>query len=239
MAPHLTPHPLHRAHGSTLLTTPLTTILASINGPLEPSRRDELPSTTYLEISLRPASGVPSPREKWLESIVGGVLRSVILGQMLPRTMVQIVLQVVSEGKMRRQLRDVAVLPALVNAAFAALVDCGLPLGRTVVAGLAVVRGSGEVVVDPSTVEDLRGCRSVHAMGFDGRGEVVMEVSEGVFGVEVWEEVGGRLRAWCLSAIERKEGDEAMGDGEVEDEGWLRKALEENVRRGTAWRESG
>lgn len=33
-------------------------VLGAVNGPIEPQRRDELPEEAFLEVHIRPASGV-------------------------------------------------------------------------------------------------------------------------------------------------------------------------------------
>jgi exosome complex component RRP46 len=49
--------PLSSPDGSSLLTLYGFTILSSVSGPIEVSRRDELPSESYLEVNIRPAVG--------------------------------------------------------------------------------------------------------------------------------------------------------------------------------------
>lgn len=56
--PTATLHPLPRADGSASYTTPSGySILASLNGPIEAQRRDELPEEAFLEVIVRPESG--------------------------------------------------------------------------------------------------------------------------------------------------------------------------------------
>jgi exosome complex component RRP46 len=50
--------PLFRADGSATHTSNGYTILASINGPIEVQRRDEIAEEAALEVHIRPASGV-------------------------------------------------------------------------------------------------------------------------------------------------------------------------------------
>ncbi|KAK5170446.1 exosome non-catalytic core subunit rrp46 [Saxophila tyrrhenica] len=242
MPPTLTLHPLHRADGSATHTTPLFTILAAANGPLEVSRRDELPEEAAIEVNVRPCSGVGGPRERWMEGVITSLLKSLVLVNMYPRTLVQVTLQVTKEpgmGGLKRAVKDVALLAGLGNAAFAALVDAGVALGGTMVVGLGVAR-EGEVVVEPGEKE-LLGCGSVHAVAWGMRGEMLMAESAGRFGVEEWEGVAGRLRGDAMGAIKNDEedGDDVM-DGEVgQKEPWLRQALGESVRDAGAWRETG
>lgn len=242
MPPQITTSPLSRPDGSATYTDALSTVLAAVNGPLEVSRRDELPSEATLEIHVRPAAGVGGPRERWLEAVLHAVLRSAVLVHLHPRALVQVSLQVVREpagggvglGKGRG---EVAVLPALVNAAVLALVGGGVGLEGMVSAVLVAVGRKGEVVVAPG-VEVLEGCESLHAVACAAGGGLVMDESTGRFDLGVWGEAVERAREVCLAAFASKGEDEAMANGDVEAEPWMRQVLEEKVRDANAWRES-
>ena len=240
MPPDLNHHPLIRADGSATFSSPLFTILAAVNGPIEVQRRDELPEEAAIEVNLRPSSGAGGPRERWLESVIHSLLRSVLLVHMHPRTLVQVTLQVTKEPgiKMKRGVRDVTIVPALANAAFLALVDGGLPLGRTMCAGLAVVRDGGDVVVEPGEKEVV-GCTSLHALVYTREGELLLDQSSGRFDLGQWEDVAERLRKACVAATASAGEDTSMMNGTAEDAPWLRQALEEKARDDAAWRESG
>jgi len=238
MIPQLTTSPLNRADGSATYTTSLFSILAAVNGPVEVQRRDELPEEAAIEVNLRPGSGAGGPRERWLESIVASMLRSVLLVHLHPRTLVQVTLQVVKEpgAPFRKGRGDVAVLPSLINAAFLALVDGGLPLETTMSAALVAVSTNGELLREPS-VKDLLACKSVHAMAFDMQGEMLLDQSTGDFDVDTWEKVVDLAQQSCVGAIASAGEDESMANGGADDEPWLRQALEGKVRKSNAWRE--
>ena len=51
--------PLNQADGSVELSFNGYKVLAAVNGPLEASRRDELPDEAALEVVVRPVSGIP------------------------------------------------------------------------------------------------------------------------------------------------------------------------------------
>jgi exosome complex component RRP46 len=239
MTPLITTSPLHRTDGSATCTTQLFSILAAANGPIEVQRRDELPEEAFIEVNIRLGSGVGGPRERWLESIVASVLRSVILVHLHPRTLVQVTLQVLQEpgGRFYKGVGEVALLPSMVNAAFLALVDGGLPLERTLCAALVAVNAEGELVAEPMAKE-LFECTSVHAMAFDVDGEMMFDQSTGSFGLETWHEVAELAKQRCLEAIAIPSEDGTMANGEVESEPWLRQALEAKVHTANAWRET-
>lgn len=241
MAPDLILHPFNRADGSVSFSTPLFTIIAAANGPVEVQRRDELPEEAAIEVNIRPIAGIGGPRERWLESVVTSLLKTTLLVHMHPRTLMQVTLQVTKEptqGGLKRAIADLAIIPALVNAAFLSVVDAGLPLRRSVVAALAVVGADGKVRVDP-TEKELGSCRSVHALAFSREGEMLLAESAGSFEMDEWELVEVKVREVTTGAVARVDGDDNMEGGIMETEPWLREKLEENVREAGAWREKG
>jgi exosome complex component RRP46 len=240
MSPELTTHPLIRADGSATFSSNLFTILAAVNGPVEVQRRDELPEEAAVEVNIRPSSGIGGPRERWMETVIASLIRSLLLGHLHPRTLVQVTLQVTREPglKLKRGVLDVAIIPALANAAFLALVDAALPLEGTMVAALGCLMGEGEVVIEP-TEKQMVGCKSVHAMAYDLRGGLLLDESAGDFGVEEWEQVADALKEKALAAMAPAGEDESMSNGVDDSTPWLRQRLEEDVRKAGAWRESG
>lgn len=145
--------------------------------------------------------------------------------------------------KLRKGIKDVMVIPSLVNAAFAALADSGLPLERTVVAGLGAVGNDWKIAVEPS-LKEIAACKSVHAMAFAVVGEeqhLLLNESAGVFGFEEWDKVEGMLRERAVAALEQDDEDEDIeGSGsDGKSTPWLRKAMEESVQKGEAWKEVG
>ena len=85
-----------------------TKALVSINGPIEVSRRDELVSETTIDIQFRPISGFsgsscrlhnltsPGPEEKTIELKLKQFISSLIIRTLNPRSLVQIVVQILS-----------------------------------------------------------------------------------------------------------------------------------------------
>jgi exosome complex component RRP46 len=110
MAPAAVLSHLHRADGSATYAHHGYCIIGAVNGPLEVLRRDELPEEATVEVNVRPAVGVggtythssgrgaadstTGPQERHLETLLHDTLRSIILTRSIPRTLVQITLQV-------------------------------------------------------------------------------------------------------------------------------------------------
>ncbi|EMC99042.1 hypothetical protein BAUCODRAFT_41389, partial [Baudoinia panamericana UAMH 10762] len=198
MGPEINHHPLSRADGSVSFSNNLYTILAAVNGPVEVQRRDELPEEAAIEVNIRPVAGVGGPRERWLESVVTAVLRSVLLVHMHPRTLIQITLQITKlpTQKLRGAWKDVSVLPALVNAAFLALADGGLPMQSTVTAELFTISEDGEIHAS-SAEGDLSACTGAFALAYNQHGEMLMNESAGNFSLEAWEKAGDTAAKFC------------------------------------------
>jgi exosome complex component RRP46 len=59
MVPQITTSTLTRADGSATYTDSLFSVLAAVNGPVEVSRRDELPEEATIEVNIRPCAPTP------------------------------------------------------------------------------------------------------------------------------------------------------------------------------------
>lgn len=237
MSPDIGHHPLQRADGSASYSDDLYTILAGVNGPIEVQRRDELYEEAAIEVNLRAASGVGGPRERWLESTVTSVIRSVLLVHLHPRTLIQVTLQVTKQPvdlRLKSGARDISVLPALVNASFLALVDGGLPLETSMSSVLGVVSAAGEITLRP-TEKELALCRGIHALAYSGRGELLLTESSGGIELEAWEEIVEAAQHACQASLASLGEDDEMAG---EDAAYLRNELVERAKLGGEWRDT-
>ncbi|KAF2209755.1 hypothetical protein CERZMDRAFT_46639 [Cercospora zeae-maydis SCOH1-5] len=237
MGPRVIQHPLARADGSTVFSDGLYTVIVGVNGPVDVQRRDELPEEAAIEVNLRPTAGVGGPRERWLETVVASVLKSILLVHIHPRTLIQVTLQVTKEPamKFRQTPTDISTLPALLNAAFLALADGGLPLATTMSAVLAAVNAAGEVVVEPDE-NTIKSSRSIHALAFDKDGEQLLDQSAGKFDLDVWSKVVDTAQQTCASALSTTGEDAAMANGVAQGEPWLRHILQDQAASASEWR---
>jgi exosome complex component RRP46 len=248
-------HPLTRADGSATYThAPTnTTILCGVNFPVEAPARSSLPGECYVEVNVRPHNGVGQVKERHLEYLVADTLRSVVLLENYPRMMLQVTLQVVSQGRDEHATGSgsggggqgesyLPVLAGLVNAAVAGCLDAAVGMRATAMATtVAVMKGTTEMRVDPG-LKDIKGARSLHVFGFSSAGDTVLVESEGAFTFEEWETVEELARRACL-ASGSKNGDMKMQDGEIEEAGQsvldvLRGAVEAKVMVEERWRET-
>ena len=120
--------------------------MCSVSGPMEVQIRDEKLDEATVEVIVRPAKCVPSTKEKLMESVLRTAFEPIILGGMMPRTLVQIVIQIIKD--------DGAVLAASVNAITLALLDAGIPMKHMSAAITAMIHNTtGELVLDPVAAE--------------------------------------------------------------------------------------
>ncbi|KAK7203126.1 ribosomal protein S5 domain 2-type protein, partial [Myxozyma melibiosi] len=124
---------LFRADGSASWKVGSAHLLASVSGPMEVSKRDEEPTTAALEVVLRPDVGLSSPREQYLQDRIRKALTPVIILDLNPRTLIQLVIQIVESGDLQTHNR--IALAAAINAAYLALLDAGIPMRSTLKGG--------------------------------------------------------------------------------------------------------
>ncbi|KAK5745710.1 exosome non-catalytic core subunit rrp46 [Elasticomyces elasticus] len=229
MGPDIAHHALKRADGSATFSSKLFTVLAGVNGPVDVQRRDELPEEAAIEVNVRPASGVGGPRERWLESVVAAVLRSVLL----------VTLQITKTLSLplRGAVSDITVLPPLINAALLALADGGLPLQSIITAVLFAVLSTDDAKEEPSEKE-LAGCKSVHALAYNNHGDMLLSESAGKFDLSEWEQIANQAEESCRAAMAASDEDGVVMDGTDSAVPWLRRELTSKAQAAVAWREA-
>jgi len=163
-----------------------TSAIASLTGPAEVRLASEHPSQLTFDVLLRPFSGVPATESKALAANVRHVLGTSLIWGANPRTLVQMVIQVLGSGwgtEGKRRARD-AVMAAALNAGMLALMNAGSVPLKGVVCGAAVGMrlDDGMLVVDPSEDEEeglsASGCFAFLFSDLGG--------AEGVVGRCVW-----------------------------------------------------
>ena len=72
-------------------------MLVGVYGPREvPSRKETLGKGT-IECMIRPRSGMPSSRDREWERMLGGILEQCVLSALHPRSLISVVVQVLSD----------------------------------------------------------------------------------------------------------------------------------------------
>ncbi|KAF2995687.1 exosome non-catalytic core subunit rrp46 [Curvularia kusanoi] len=191
VAPEVTLTHLNRADGSATYTHNGYSIIGAVNGPIEVQRRDEQPEEATLEVNVRPSAGVGTPRERHLETLLHSTLRSIILTRLIPRTLVQITLQVRTLPEEDASVgvnTGLTLLPHLLHTAFLALLSASIPLDTTLTSVLVAYPSSttkaSSPLLAPTANEMLRAkpIRSIHVFAFSGDRRLVLNESEGKFG---------------------------------------------------------
>ncbi|KAI9022320.1 ribosomal protein S5 domain 2-type protein [Phycomyces nitens] len=202
---------LDKADGSAKFDFGNTSVLVSVVGPVEVQIRDEKLDEATVEVVVRPSVGYPTTKEKLMESMLQSAFEPVIMGGIMPRTLLQIVVQIVKD--------DGAVLAAAVNAVTLGLLDAGIPMKYMASALTCMIhKDSHELVLDP-TAEELENASSVHTFAFDNlhhTPHVLLSDSTGRFSEEEYftshdtcfeavDKVQGFLRAAVISKKEKEQ----------------------------------
>jgi exosome complex component RRP46 len=162
-------------------TATATSAIASLTGPAEVRLASEHPSQLTFDVLLRPFCGIPATESKALAANVRHVLGTSLIWGMNPRTLVQMVVQVLgsnwsAEGK--RGGID-TVMATAVNAGMLALMNAGSVPLKGVICAVAVGRrfNDGVLVLDPGGDEEevlsASGCFAFLFSSLGGEEDVV------------------------------------------------------------------
>lgn len=153
---------LENADGSAELTIGGTKVITSISGPIEPKQRQELPNQSSLEIIVRPATGLPTTREKLIEDKLRSVLQSVIISYKYPRQLIQVVVQFCNTDESVEF--NVNELNAAINSCYFALIDADVALYSSF-ASVVISINLGNLIKEP-TGDVLETSDSFHLVCF-------------------------------------------------------------------------
>ncbi|KAJ8607100.1 hypothetical protein MRB53_040536 [Persea americana] len=128
---------------STAYEKTLYTAVTSINGPIEVRIKDETVGRATLEFQLLPASGLTSPRERFVEELITRALQSVILLGLYARSQIIVTTQLVSPVTPDDILTSIA---SIVNSVSLALLDANLST-NSVLASARIKSGDMDAVV--------------------------------------------------------------------------------------------
>lgn len=163
---------LGRSDGSSRFTSRDThaIVLASANGPLAVSLRDEQLGAASFEVRVQPLRGVGSVKDRDLERIVSDTLRPALLLQLHPRTLLQLTAQIAGDRSAltdsrgqhaSTQPRDARriryeTMAAVINASTVALADSGFPMRGLVAAAAFRMDGGMQDASDDNDGEEAR-----------------------------------------------------------------------------------
>ncbi|CAJ0638311.1 11866_t:CDS:2, partial [Entrophospora sp. SA101] len=136
----------------------LSCVICSVNGPAEVKIRDEKLDKATIDVVVRPLVGTPGTKDKKHEYILRSIFESVIQSGLHPRTLIQIVSQVMED--------DGSILATSINATTLALMDAGIPMKNVVTAVSCILDKNDEILVDP-TLQEMENLQSAHTFAFD------------------------------------------------------------------------
>ncbi|KAI4749347.1 hypothetical protein E4T50_00467 [Aureobasidium sp. EXF-12298] len=226
---------LHRADGSARYSAAGYTVVAAVNGPIEVTRRDELPQHAALEVNVRPAVGVGSPKERHLESLIHSTLRDIVLSHMHPRTLIQLTLQIVNTPEQENTLPAsfaLSPLPALLNASMLSLLSASIPMSSTFTSTLLCVSSSGDLSINPAP-KVLLSASSAHVFAFSSTGNLVLDLSEGDFDMDTWEKAHDKAKEECCK---EQLSEDAMEEGKPSLQTFMERVVEASVDKQRAWK---
>jgi len=190
---------LANAAGSAIVEYGKTKVLAAVYGPREPFQKYMvLPDRAILRVRYHMApfstserkSPAPSRREIELSKVIREALEDIVLLSEYPRTVIDVFIEVLQA--------DGGTRVAGVTAASLALADAGIPM-KGLVAGVAVGKVEGVLVLDVDELEDSMGEADMPIAGAPDLGLITLFQLNGVLTEEEVEK--GLSMAW--SAIER------------------------------------
>ncbi|SAM04316.1 hypothetical protein [Absidia glauca] len=188
---------LNRADGSARFSFGETSVIVSVCGPMDVSLRDEKLDEATVEVVVRPATGYAQTPEKLLEDTLRSTFEPIILSGMMPRTLIEIVVQIEKD--------DGSVLSAAVNGIGLALLDAGLPMKYMPASVTCMVdKSTDEIMVDP-TAQELENAASSHIFAFDStssKSHVLLSNSIGQFS----EQQYFACHDLCFEAVDKIQG---------------------------------
>lgn len=181
---------LKNANGSALVEYGATKVLAAVYGPRDPGTKSiSLPNRAVLRCRYHMApfstherkNPAPSRREIELSKVIREALEPAVITEAFPRTAIDIFIEVLNA--------DGGTRTAGITAASLALADAGIPM-RDLVAGIAVGKVEGTLVLDINEEEDMYGEADMPIAVMPGLGQITLIQLNGVLmEEEIWRAV--------------------------------------------------
>ncbi|KAI1828642.1 hypothetical protein F4861DRAFT_12092 [Xylaria intraflava] len=213
---------LHKANGSATYSYAGYTVVGVVNGPIEASKRDELPEEAFVDVIVRPAAGVGGTRERHLESLLQSTLRQVILINNFPRSLIQVILQITVapeneyvNGKLVQANMNLPILPALLQTAILSLLSASLPMTSFLTStSLAIIlEGDHRRIITNPTARQIEQSQSFHVLAFTSYNELILAESEGTFSLKDWDDVYDISYNQCCTTRPLDDVDTPMNEG--------------------------
>jgi exosome complex component RRP46 len=161
------------------------------------------------------------PAERELESLLHATLRPVILVRSFPRALIQITLQVLSAPEFPLfnpvgtspffvltianahiyAPQNLAVLPALLQAALLALISASIPLATTYTSAALSMTKSGDMIGFSGSSSRREKPASFHVFSFTAQGDMLLDESEGEFDMDSWMKLSQVAKEICCGEV--------------------------------------
>lgn len=135
-------------------------LITSINGPIEPKQRQELPNRASLEINIYPSIGLSTTKEKLLENKLRSILQNnIIINYKYPRQLIQISIQFLisnnnsnsnssnSSSTSNGMMTNLFDLNALINCCYFALIDANIAMNYSFVSIIIIIDHQGNLII--------------------------------------------------------------------------------------------
>lgn len=171
---------LRKADGSALVEFGKTKVIAAVYGPREPHPKHlALPNRAVIRVRYHMApfstherkNPAPSRREIELSKVIREGLEPAIISESFPRASIDVFIEVLNANGGTRT--------AGITAASLALADAGIPM-KDLVAGVAVGKVDGVIVLDVNEVEDMYGTADMPVAAMPSIGVITLLQLNGV-----------------------------------------------------------
>ncbi|KAI4209910.1 MAG: hypothetical protein LQ351_007195 [Letrouitia transgressa] len=131
----------------------------------------------------------------------------------------------------------VGVLPALLQASIFALLSSSIPLTKALTSTLIAVSPGGNFIAHASALS-IREASSVHVFAFSSLGELLLNESEGIFSITLWEEIFDEAKLICRgSEVDNMDVDVSMGQSKGSNlEASLKQIMEGKIVTDQEWK---
>jgi exosome complex component RRP46 len=145
---------LKQVDGSATFSFSTTKVISSVTGPTEVARpRNENPKKAFLSITVRPAVGIPSTREVYLEQKIQKIITPMINMDQYPCSEIQLVVQILESGE--RDQFTCMELACAINSLYLALLDAGISLKASFLSSFCAVKDQTFILRPKKTELDV------------------------------------------------------------------------------------
>jgi ribonuclease PH len=136
---------LQNADGSALWKSGATHVIASVHGPLTPRQSNHERENAAVSVVIKSGQANQTYEREW-ENVLTQVLSPAIAVETYKRSVIQIVIQILST--------DGSVLGACLHVAVSALMDASIDLNFLPTASSCLIQADGTIQLDPTAAEE-------------------------------------------------------------------------------------